>query len=611
MVEKKKHKKQPAQTSKVVSKKNIAAWLYLAPVLVLTFILYATTLSNYFIINWDDDGYIINNPMLKDFSWNSIVFMFTHFHLDNYHPITTLSNAIEYHLFQLNPTPYHFNNIMLHLLNTGLVFYLIKLLLKNKEAAFIVALLFAIHPMHVESVAWISERKDLLYTAFFLLSLILYHRFITENNNKCLIYAVAMMLLSCLSKSAAVALTPVLFLVDFYGGKKITIRSLLPKIPFFILSVLFGVLVLISQNKSGSMNMVAHFSIFDKLFLASYGLVFYIAKLFVPIHLSSMYLYPVKVNGFLPMEYYLSPLVIVAVVLLFFKFKQIQKELLFGFLFYFFTVAMVIQVVPVGKAIVAERYSYVPYIGLFFIIARFYLMIRNNEIGNTQKIKPVLTSVLVIYALIFCFLTWNRNKEWKDSYTLFSSIIERQPDSYYGYYTRGIGRGLLNDTQGAIDDYTKAIEVDPEHDDLWYNRGVELEKINQKDAAFTDYTRAIKINPRHAKAFYNRGNLKFLKGNLPDAIIDYSSAIKIDSTHAEAYCNRAISNLYLKDSAKAMIDFNASLKQNPKLINALYNRGMLHIAKNNSDAACTDFSAAAKEGNIDAQKMYDAYCKKN
>ncbi len=609
MAEIKKNKQKPQHAPKVVVESNTSVWLYLAPVLILTFILFSNTFKNYFIINWDDDGYIINNPMLKDFSWKSIVYMFSHFHLDNYHPLTTLSNAIEYHLFKLNAKPYHFNNLVLHLLNTTLVFYFIKQLIKNKEAAILAALLFAIHPMHVESVTWISERKDLLYTTFFLLSLITYNRFIKEEKKSLLIWSVVFMLLSCLSKPAAVALTPVLFLLDYYSGKKIDLKSVLQKIRFLFLSLLFGVVALITQSNSGSMSMVAEYSFIDKFFFVCYGLAFYIVKLFAPLHLSSMYLYPIKDNGLLPMEYYLAPILIVGLMFLIFKLKRIQKELIFGLLFYFFNLAMVIQVVPVGKAIVAERYSYVPYIGLFLIFSRVYVLIKKNELGNTQKKISVMYGVIALFVALFCVTTWNRNKDWKDSNSLFSSYIKIYPDNYYGYFARGVGRTLQNDSQGAIADYSQAIKVDPQHDFLWYNRGVELEKVNNKVAAIADYTEAIKLNPKHSKSLYNRGNLKFMAGDLNAAIQDYTQTVLIDSTQAEAYCNRAIVNLNLKDTTKAFSDFTLSLQQNPKLVNALYNRAGLYIAKNNKTAACIDYSAAAKEGYENAQKLYDYYCK--
>src|ERR1019366_4378594 len=514
MAEKKGNQKLPNKKANNISGSNTSEWLFLAPILILTYILYSGTLKNYFIINWDDDGYIINNPLIKDLSWKSIVFMFSHFHLDNYHPLTTLSNALEYHLYKLNPKPYHFNNLVLHLLNTTLVFYFIRQLIKNKEASLLAALLFAIHPMHVESVSWISERKDVLYTAFFLLSLITYNRFIQEEKKYLLAWSVAFMFLSCLSKPAAVALTPVLFLLDYYSGKKIMMSSLIQKIPFLILSLLFGIMVLLSQSQSGSMNMVEHIPIIDKIFFVCYGLVFYIVKLFAPIHLSAMYLYPLKDNGLLPMEYYLAPFVLIALIIFIFKFKKIRKELIFGFLFYFFTIAMVIQLVPVGKAIVAERYSYMPYIGLFFILAKLYTMLQNNEFANAQKIKSVMNITIGIFIIIFCVGTWNRNKDWKDSYSLFSDIIKQQPYNYFGYYARGNGRTLQNDVKGAIEDYSQAIQLDSTYDVLWYNRGVQREKINEKAAAADDYTQAIKINPQDSKSFYNRGNIKVESGNL-------------------------------------------------------------------------------------------------
>lgn len=609
MAKKQKDQKNRNKNENAISGSNTSEWLFLAPILILTFILYSTTLKNYFIINWDDDGYIINNPLIKDLSWKSIVYMFSHFHLDNYHPLTTLSNAIEYHLFKLNAKPYHFNNLLLHLLNTTLVFYFIRQLIKNKEASLLAALLFAIHPMHVESVSWISERKDLLYTAFFLLSLIMYNRFLQEDKRSLLAWSVVLMLLSCLSKPAAVALTPVLFLLDYYAGKKITPVSILQKVPFLSLSLLFGVIAILTQSKSGSMSMVEQFPFMDKFFFVCYGFMFYIVKLFAPINLSAMYLYPEKVDGLLPMTYYLAPFILLVGILFIVGLKKLQKEIVFGLLFYFFTIAMVIQVVPVGKAIVAERYSYVPYIGLFFILAKVYVMVKNNELANVEKIKPALNIVIGIFILIFCVGTWNRNKDWKDSNSLFSAIIKQEPDSYYGYFARGVGRSLQNDSKGTIEDYSQAIKMDSTLDVLWYNRGVELEKVNDKQAAINDYTQAITLNPKHSKSYYNRGNLRFGANDLLGAVDDYSKTLTIDSTNAQAFCNRAIAYLNLKDSTKALNDFNASLKQDPKLVNALYNRGVLHFNQQRLDAACVDFSAASNEGSAEARKLYDYYCK--
>lgn len=604
----KKKENQQSQNKKAAAVSNTSEWIFLAPILILTFFLYSTTLKNYFIINWDDDGYIINNPLTKDLSWQSIVYMFSHFHLDNYHPLTTLSNAIEYHFFKLNAKPYHVNNIVLHLLNTTLVFYFIRQLIKNKEAALLAALLFAIHPMHVESVSWISERKDLLYTAFFLLSLIMYNRFLQEDKKQLLAWSITLMLLSCLSKPAAVALTPVLFLLDYYFGKKITMASVLQKVPFLLLSLLFGSIAILSQSKSGSMNMVEQYAFMDKFFFVCYGFLFYIVKLFVPLHLSAMYLYPEKVDGLLPMAYYLAPFILIIAVIFIIGLKKMQREIVFGLLFYFFTIAMVIQIVPVGKAIVAERYSYVPYIGLFFILVKLYVMIRNNEFTNAEKIKLALNIVIGIVILVFCVMTWNRNKDWKDSNSLFSAIIRQQPDSYYGYFARGVGRSLQNDSKGTIEDYTEAIKRDSTLDAVWYNRGVEFEKINEKQRAINDYTQAIMLNPKHSKSYYNRGNLRFGSNDLQGAIDDYNKSLKIDSTNAEAFCNRAVVYLNMKDSTKALSDFDASLRQNPKLVNALYNRGVLHFNQQRLDAACIDFNAA-KEGNADARKLYDYYCK--
>ena len=181
----KKNKQQKSKSTDSKLKENI----YLLAIIIFVYLIYFISLKNDFIINWDDHLYVTENDMIKDFSWKGIKTIFSTFHYENYHPLTNLSNAIEYRFFGLNPLPYHLFNLFLHLLNVGLVFRLMKLFSRRKEIAIISSLFFGIHPMHVESVARISERKDLLYACFYLLSLIYYLQYIQKKKHITLYYA--------------------------------------------------------------------------------------------------------------------------------------------------------------------------------------------------------------------------------------------------------------------------------------------------------------------------------------------------------------------------------------------------------------------------------------
>ena len=227
---------------------SLAYKVLLAVVLILTLIVFSNSFKNNFLVNWDDDGYILNNPTIQHLDKGSIHEIFTSFHMGNYHPLTTLTYALEYKFFKLDPLPYHWLNLIFHLCNVVLVFLFIKLLSKKNLAAVITAVLFAVHPMHVESVAWISELKDVLYTFFFLLSLLFYMQFAKKKNPAVYILSLLMFVLSLLSKSAAVVLPVLLFLIDYFQSHKQNVKSVLLKVPFFILALIFGIIALKSQD---------------------------------------------------------------------------------------------------------------------------------------------------------------------------------------------------------------------------------------------------------------------------------------------------------------------------------------------------------------------------
>src|SRR5688572_978865 len=229
------------------------SYYILGGILLVTFLLFYNTLTNNF-VNLDDSGYIKDNPDIKSLSAKNIAAIFSSFYNANYHPFTTLSYAIEYNLFGLNAKPYHFVNLFLHLLNIFMVFRLIKKVSGKVQVALIVALFFAIHPMHVESVAWISERKDLLYSFFFICGLSTYYEYThaKADRNKLYVYTILLFLCSLLSKSAAITFPIMLLIFDYYFQRSWKAKVLVEKIPFFLLSLIFGVVNIFSQKSAGA-----------------------------------------------------------------------------------------------------------------------------------------------------------------------------------------------------------------------------------------------------------------------------------------------------------------------------------------------------------------------
>ncbi len=544
-------------TKETKSNKNINI-LSLLLILLFTAIIFSNSVNNEFIINWDDQDYVINNNDIKDLSKQNIKKNFTNFYEANYQPVTMLSYSIEYKFFNLNPKPFHTTNLILHLLNIILVFQLIYLLTRKTGASAIAALFFAIHPMHVESVAWISERKDVLYSLFYLGALITYIYYIKNKKNKYLIYSLLLFVFSLLSKSMAVTMPVVLILFDYYYKRKFNRKIIIEKIPFFLLSVAFGIIAVLSQKSGGGIYEMPLFTSFDRIFIVSYAIIFYIIKMFFPFNLSALHYYPVKTNGLLPIEYYIAPVIILLIIFLILKINKtnkLKKDLAFGLMFFLITISLVLQIIPVGRAITAERYTYIPYIGLFFIIGQCYTLINDKKISRKAiKIKSYLYVVLIIYIIFFLYTTYNRNKVWKNGTTLFSDVIKKYPSRPFGYWACGIANAKTYNIYEAIDNYDKAIKLKPDYINAYVDRGNAKSDLKKYKQAINDYNRAIELDSNYLSAYLNRGVAKGILKDYKGAINDFNKIIKIDADNADAYYNLGISKLQINMRKQACED---------------------------------------------------------
>ncbi len=536
----KKAVKLKAKKEAVKSNSTSTPWLSFILLAILILVVFSSAIPNS-LTNWDDGVYIADNNLIKELSFDNFKNIFSSYVASNYHPVTILSYAIEYNFFGSNPSVFHVVNIFIHIFNTWLVFLLIKHLAKNNTISLVTALLFAIHPMHVESVAWISERKDVLYTFFFLLSLLSYLKYTTAevNRTKLYLYSLLLFLLSLLSKGMAVTLPVVMFVVDYFNDRKITSKTIVEKIPFFVLSIVFGAIAVYAQRATEAMELKADYSFVERIFLGSYGFTLYIIKAVIPFNLSAFYPYPAKAGTVFPVLVYTSVLVPLAMLAaIFFAWKKKNKIVFVGLSFFVITIALVLQFIPVGNAIMAERYSYVPYIGLFFIGAFYF----NQLYSNKSKMQTVLVGAIV-YLLLLAFITYNRCKVWQDSETLWSNVLENHPNADIAYL----------------------------------NRGIHIVVRGQEEQAFKDFTKAIELNPRYKEAYNNRGLVKQGRNDFAGSIEDFSMSIVSDSSYVEGYSNRAISYLYLKKNDEAIKDFNKALELSPEYANVYSNLGNLYI----------------------------------
>nr|MBK9651558.1 glycosyltransferase family 39 protein [Bacteroidota bacterium] len=253
-------------------------WLGLAIVVVSTFVAYSTCLDNDF-TNWDDPGYIIENPIIKTMSGENIKRIFTEPYFANYQPLHIFSYMIEYHFFGLDASGYHWVSVIMHIINTLLVAFIALLLLKDRYIAIAVSLLFGVHSIHVESVAWAAERKDLLYTMFFFASFIFYILYVQKSQTKWLIVSVVFFVFSIFSKAMAVSLVPVLFLIDVLYSRKLSVKLFLEKIPYLILALILGIVWLkVTKPEDAFTPTGDTYTLVERLFFASHNLLQYFAK---------------------------------------------------------------------------------------------------------------------------------------------------------------------------------------------------------------------------------------------------------------------------------------------------------------------------------------------
>ncbi|MEI7801228.1 MAG: tetratricopeptide repeat protein [Bacteroidota bacterium] len=549
MSKKKKNNPQQQEVSKnklqkrktgVTDKKKI--WMALGGILLLTLIAYLPSLSNSF-VNLDDDRYVENNQLIRAIDLK--LFFSTFQVMGNYHPLVLFVYSIIYSFVQLDPKVYHLVNLCIHLVNTVLVLYVILELTDVFEIAVVVSLLFGIHPIHVESVAWVSELKDLMYTAFFLLSLFYYIRYIKNDfKRKFFILSILFFFLSVLSKGMGVSLSIVLLLIDYFMGRKFNAKIFIEKIPFLILSVIFGLVAIKAQQALGAVQDIALFSIPQRLVFACYGFITYIWKLIIPVQLSAYYPYPAKTGESIPAMFYGYPLIVIALLTaVYFSIKKSNK-VFFGIGFYAVTVALVLQLIPVGGAIIADRYSYIPSIGILLLFAYGLY-----ELYKSTAYKTIGTALLVLMTGCYTYMTYQRTQVWKDGMTLWSDVIDKGNEVALAYNNRGVLYKQEGELDKAMKDYKHSLQLNPVNEDTWSNIGLifwqeGLKRPNQKqmfnDTAMYYLNKAISINPEFSTAYSNRGSVRSTMGDSNGALEDYTKSIQLDPNFNDAYYNRGI-----------------------------------------------------------------------
>lgn len=506
---------------------------------VLTCIAFFPSLKNDFMQTWDDNAYVTMNAYIRAINLHSIRLMFTKQVMGTYVPLPLLTYALDYKIYGLNPLGYHLTNLVLHLICTFFVFKLLRLLNINILFAALGALLFGIQPMRVESVAWISERKDVLYTVFYLAALITHVRFIQSGQQRAKYYRLTLLFffLALLSKIEAVTLPLSLLLLDYFMERPLRIRLLVEKIPHFLLSLLFGIFGILILYKVGLLSVNRELAFTDRLFYGVFSLNAYIFKFFFPYVLSAIYPYPVASGHVLPLFYYLNPLLTLGLAFLIYKFARNKRAIVFGALFFFVNVVFMLQILAAGNAFLADRYTYVAYIGIIFIVV---WGLEQLSLRKKPWRLPIALGVTA-YIIVFMVQTYNRCEVWENGETLWTDIITKYPGQVVAAYTnRAITYSDKQEFDRAIPDFTEAIAINPRYPVSYANRGMVYGNMGQVENAIADFTKAIALDPAYKMALHNRGVAYGNLGEYGKAVSDLSRAIRIDPHYISAYNNLSI-----------------------------------------------------------------------
>lgn len=528
-------------------------------------IIYSQTLSFDILYNFDDDAYMYD-PSITQINGAHIKKQCSDYYLGMYQPLPVMSFSALLHFFPGSVHAQRLINILLHVLNTLLVLILIKRLTANQSVAFFTAFLFAVHPMHVESVSWMSTRSNLMYSAFFLLSLISYLQWIETRKISHWIFMFVFFLLSLFCKVTAATFPLLLPLIHWYKGKKFDKLTLFLYFPLIFLSCIFILIGIQASGAFGHISELGHqYSLPDRGLIFFNALGLYLYKAFIPTDLSAIYLYPWKPENSLLFSFVVcSILAMIVSGFIFFsgwklRNKESGKDILFGFLFFLLTIIIVMPLKWSRTVLIAERYTYIPYIGL---MAGILLLVFRYADPKRPWVKNSLFVLLLGILVLFSYQSYNRNKVWKSPITLFTDVIKKNrsgAEVSMGYFNRGNEYYRLKEMNNALSDYNTSIDLFPSYPDAYFNRGLIFYESGENSLAIRDFTAAIKYKPSLLKAYLNRGTVYRSMGDYDKALSDFTHIISVKPDGAAYFSRGALYYFNFGNDIQACDDWKLAL----------------------------------------------------
>ena len=511
-------------------------------------------------INLDDDVYVTANSHIKlGISPDGLRWAFTTTYAEFWQPLMWLSLMLDYQVFGLNAGGYHMTNLLLHIMSSLLLFWLFVRMTGTIWRSAFIAGLFALHPLHVESVAWITERKDVLSAFFGMLTLCLYVYYTEKPSARRYFLVLLCFICALMSKPMVITLPAVMILLDYWPLKRFeshktnfVLFQLKEKLPFFVLSLVFSVMTLSLHSNTP----IEHFPLGARLANALVSLVTYLEKTFWPHDMAIFYPFPVQIPAWQVIGASLLILLISAAVVL--TVKRLPY-LFVGWMWFVITIAPVIGIIQDSGQAMADRYHYIPSIGIGIMMAWGIPLLFPND----NRRNYILSASAIVFLIIMSFSAWQQCGYWKNSIELFKHTLRATKNNFVAH--NGLASALV--VQG------------------------------RSTEAIYHCNEAIRLYPRYVDAYNNRGIAYYQLGQDQQAMNDYSKAIQIRSTFPDAYYNRGLIFTKRGEDRLAFDDFNMTLRLKPNDTDALINRGVIYLNHGYAELGCRDAQRACKLGN--------------
>ncbi|MGV7221343.1 MAG: tetratricopeptide repeat protein [Nitrospinales bacterium] len=586
------------------------------------FVIYWQTLNHDF-TNYDDDLYVTANQHIQDgFTLKSITWAFTSTYASNWHPLTSLSHMLDFRLYDLDPGGHHLTNMLFHVINALLLFTILSKMTGALWQSGFVAVMFAVHPLNVESVAWISERKNLLSSFFWLLTMWAYLRYTTKATIGKYLIALVLFTLGLMAKPMLVTLPFVLLMLDFWPLKRLRTSNknegleeknkltqtkdlshlILEKIPFLVITIASCIVTFSAQKGGGGLQSTEIFPFKARLINALVSYIEYLEKIIWPKSLVVLYPHPGSTLAIWKGVVCAIALIIVSTIAI----KMIKKAPYFavGWFWYLGTMIPVIGIIQVGVQSMADRYAYIPLIGIFIAVG--WGLPELLQRYRWKKIALTLAMGIIIPALTFT--AWTQAGHWKDSITLFkhnvNNVYTELPGLTYAHLNLGHALGELNKVDESIIHFKEAIRLNPKHVEAYNNLGIALSKKGELDAARANFKIALKFKPNHAPAYNNLGMILTQMNDYDQAIFNFKEAIKLQSNFAIAHNNLGNALRHKKNYKEAAIHYKEAIKYKHDFEEPFSNLGNILIRQRKFDEATSYLNKALM---INPQNAYTRY----